>query len=436
VEYLPNALLCYLIEPAEGEKTDVQDATRFVREKERAYLKQDILSKSHEQMFGPWTFVSETYALKFLLNLIADINLADAEDHGHAAQYRIVKKLDVLKVERFLDYLNAKTNNVTQADNVQFDYPDTTDAISLYMHEISRSSLLTFDEEVDLAVRIQNMANAKKYLAAGGLSESDRDKYEKIAADGDQAFADLCKANARLVVSIAKRYIGRGVPFADLIQEGNLGLMRAAKKYERERGFRFSTYATWWIRQAVTRAIATLGNTVRMPVHMVEWKNKLYRTVNRLEQELKRIPTDEEIALAMDMETEDFINKRNRIPKMLSLDGPVDEEDENGRELYEVFEETANDSENEESTDGDANINEVQFNLLREKISEILDTLPAREARILRLRYGLEDGEVYTLEEVGVKFGLTRERIRQIEAKALHRLRHPWRARQLKEYRT
>jgi RNA polymerase primary sigma factor len=212
--------------------------------------------------------------------------------------------------------------------------------------------------------------------------------------------------------------------------------MRAAKKYERERGFRFSTYATWWIRQAVTRAIATLGNTVRMPVHMVEWKNKLYRTVNRLEQELKRIPTDEEIALAMDMETEDFINKRNRIPKMLSLDGPVDEEDENGRELYEVFEETANDSENEESTDGDANINEVQFNLLREKISEILDTLPAREARILRLRYGLEDGEVYTLEEVGVKFGLTRERIRQIEAKALHRLRHPWRARQLKEYRT
>lgn len=299
------------------------------------------------------------------------------------------------------------------------------DTIGLYLKEMSRVPLLTGDEEVDLAKRIERGRQAKRELeklpARGNAAR--RRELEVLVNDGLQAREHLIKANTRLVVSIAKRYMGRGVPFLDLIQEGNLGLMKAVEKFEYKRGFRFSTYATWWIRQTISRSIADQGRTIRVPVHMVDRIRQLYRRTHEMEQKLGRAPNAEELAeeLGVSSEKVEWMMRVSWLP--LSLESPINDDDEES-ELGMFVEDQVTPSP----------IQTAYSNMLREKIEAVLETLPPREARILRLRYGLENGHQYTLEEVGQKFGLTRERIRQIEGKALRRLRHPRRSRQLKEY--
>jgi RNA polymerase primary sigma factor len=299
------------------------------------------------------------------------------------------------------------------------------DTIGLYLKEMSRVPLLSSEEELDLAKRIELGRFARQNLERlnGRTSALRRQELEQQIADGELAREHLIKANTRLVVSIAKRYIGRGVPFLDLIQEGNLGLMKAVEKYEYRRGFRFSTYATWWIRQTITRSIADQGRTIRVPVHMVDRIRQLYRLTHEMEQKLGRAPNNDELAEAMGVTPGkiDWMMRVSWLP--LSLESPINDDEEDS-ELGMFVEDQLTPSP----------IQSAYTKMLREKIEAVLETLPPREARILRLRFGLENGHTYTLEEVGQKFGLTRERIRQIESKALRRLRHPRRSRQLKEY--
>ncbi len=299
------------------------------------------------------------------------------------------------------------------------------DTIGLYLKEMSRVALLNSEEELDLARRIERGRYATRAMDRlnGTCSPKRRQELDHQAEDGILAREHLIKANTRLVVSIAKRYIGRGVPFLDLIQEGNLGLMKAVEKYEYRRGFRFSTYATWWIRQTITRAIADQGRTIRVPVHMVDRIRQLYRLTHELEQKLGRIPNTEELAVELNVPVNkvDWMLRVSWLP--LSLESPINDDEEDS-ELGMFVEDQQTPSP----------IQSAYSKMLREKIEAVLETLPPREARILRLRFGLENGHTYTLEEVGQKFGLTRERIRQIESKALRRLRHPRRSRQLKEY--
>jgi RNA polymerase primary sigma factor len=244
----------------------------------------------------------------------------------------------------------------------------------------------------------------------------------KKVMDGLAAREHLIRANSRLVISVAKKYIGRGVPFLDLIQEGNIGLIRAANKFNYQLGHKFSTYATWWIRQAVTRAIADQSRTIRVPVHMGDQINKLLRTSHRLTQELGREPTSEELADALDIPTRKAEEMLRVARRPLSLEMPTDDEGES--ELGDFI----------EDEDGLAPDEEVTSTMLRDLLQGILQDLPPREVRILQLRYGLVDGETYTLEEVGKKLGVTRERVRQIEAQALSRLRHPTHARKLRDF--
>jgi RNA polymerase primary sigma factor len=290
---------------------------------------------------------------------------------------------------------------------------------------MSRVPLLNSIEEQDLAKRIEKGRAARYELENrnGGCPPRRKTEIESEMEDGMLAREHLIKANTRLVVSVAKRYVGRGVPFLDLIQEGNLGLMKAVEKYEYQRGFRFSTYATWWIRQTITRSIADQGRTIRVPVHMVDRIRQLYRTTHELEQKLGRAPTTDELAVEIGVlpSKVDWMVRVSWLP--LSLESPINEDEEDS-ELGMFVEDQVTPTP----------IQSAYANLLREKVDSVLDTLPTREARILRLRFGLENGHTYTLEEVGQKFGLTRERIRQIESKALRRLRHPRRARQLKDY--
>ena len=273
------------------------------------------------------------------------------------------------------------------------------DPVRMYLREIGRIKLLSADEEIDLA---------RKIVAGGKL--------------GAIAKRKLVQANLRLVVSIAKKYVGRGMLFLDLIQEGNLGLIRAAEKFDHERGYKFSTYATWWIRQAITRAIADQARTIRIPVHMVETINKLKKVTRKLAQELARKPTEEELSAEMGIS----INKLREIVKIaqepLSLETPIGKEEDS--RLGDFI----------EDKEADAPIKTVASELLREDLAEVLCTLSPRERDVLRLRFGMDDGRQRTLEEVGQLFGVTRERIRQIEAKALRKLRHPNRSKRLREY--
>ena len=273
------------------------------------------------------------------------------------------------------------------------------DPVRLYLREIGRIKLLSANEEIELA---------RKILEGG--------------TPGAIAKRKLVQANLRLVVSIAKKYVGRGMLFLDLIQEGNLGLIRAAEKFDHERGFKFSTYATWWIRQAITRAIADQARTIRIPVHMVETINKLKKVTRRLAQELSRKPTEDELAIEMNVS----IPKLREIIKIaqepLSLETPIGKEEDS--RLGDFI----------EDKEADAPIKTVASELLREDLAEVLCTLSPRERDVLRLRFGMDDGRQRTLEEVGQLFGVTRERIRQIEAKALRKLRHPNRSKRLREY--
>lgn len=306
-----------------------------------------------------------------------------------------------------------------------FDSVTVEDTISLYLREMSQVPLLTMQEEVSLAKRIEAGRQAQQDLNRlnGNENNKKRARLRQLIDDGQTAREHLIKANTRLVVSVAKRYNGRGVPFLDLIQEGNLGLMKAVEKFEYQRGFRFSTYATWWIRQAITRAIADQGRTIRVPVHMVDRIRLLYKRTHELEQQLGRIPTIEEIAESLE-QTKDKVEWMLKVSWLpLSLESPIND-DEDESELGNFIEDQVNPSP----------IQSVYTKMLREKIESVLDSLPCREANILKLRFGLKNGRYYTLEEVGLKFGLTRERIRQIEGRALRRLRHPRRSRQLRDF--
>lgn len=270
------------------------------------------------------------------------------------------------------------------------------DPVRMYLKEIGRVPLLTAEEEVELATRIEQ--------------------------GDEEAKRRLAEANLRLVVSIAKRYVGRGMLFLDLIQEGNLGLIKAVEKFDYRKGFKFSTYATWWIRQAITRAIADQARTIRIPVHMVETINKLIRVTRQLVQELGREPLPEEIAAEMDISVERVREIQKISQEPVSLETPIGEEEDS--HLGDFI----------EDQDAPAPAEAASFRLLKEQLEEVLETLTPREEKVLRLRFGLDDGRARTLEEVGHVFGVTRERIRQIEAKALRKLRHPSRSKKLKDY--
>lgn len=296
------------------------------------------------------------------------------------------------------------------------------DSIGLYLREMARVPLLTNAEEIRLAKKIDHASRVRSKLDGDSVSTPDNERTITVLEEGRLAREHLIKANTRLVVSIAKKYMGRGVPFLDLIQEGNLGLMKAVEKYNHKLGFRFSTYATWWIRQTITRAIADQARTIRVPVHMSDRIRRLYKTAHEMEQMLGRKPNADEIAaeLGLELDKVEWMLKVSWRP--LSLEQPVGEEDDN--EFGAFIEDESTPSPTQTVFDG----------MLRTKIEQVLSTLTPREQRILRLRFGLVNGKCYTLEEVGQKFGLTRERIRQIEGRALRRLRHPRRSRQLKDF--
>ena len=299
---------------------------------------------------------------------------------------------------------------------------ETDDTVGLYLKEIGRIPLLTAQEEVDLAKRIERGKFAAKRRTAESGDIKQRSRIESLVADGQAAREHLITANSRLVISVAKKYIGRGVPFLDLIQEGNIGLIRAARKFDYHRGHKFSTYATWWIRQAVTRAIADQGRTIRVPVHMGDQINRLIRVSHQLTQELGHDPSSEELAEALEVPVKKAEQMIQVARRPLSLETPTDEDEDS------VLGDFIEDAE------ALAPAEAVTQNMLKEQIQDILLSLPPREVRILQLRYGLVDGESYTLEEVGKKLGVTRERVRQIEAQALSRLRHPTHSRKLKDY--
>ena len=303
----------------------------------------------------------------------------------------------------------------------------TGDPVRMYLKEIGKVDLLTADEEVHLAMKIEAGTEASEKLEAAEngeieLTRAEQRRLMRIEQVGLEAKQSLISANLRLTVSIAKRYVGRGMLFLDLIQEGNLGLIKAVEKFDYTKGYKFSTYATWWIRQAITRAIADQARTIRIPVHMVETINKLIRVSRQLLQSLGREPTPEEIAKEMDIGVDRVREIMKIAQEPVSLETPIGEEEDS--HLGDFI----------EDQDAPAPADAASFMLLKEQLEEVLDTLTPREEKVLRLRFGLDDGRARTLEEVGQNFGVTRERIRQIEAKALRKLRHPSRSRKLKDF--
>ena len=299
-----------------------------------------------------------------------------------------------------------------------------SDPVRMYLKEIGKVPLLTGAQEVSLAQRIEKGLLASEEIAAanGGLAPDDKDRLSATVADGHRAKRQLIEANLRLVVSIAKRYVGRGMLLLDLIQEGNLGLMRAVEKFDYTKGFKFSTYATWWIRQAITRAIADQARTIRIPVHMVETINKVTRVQRQMLQELGREPTVEELGEKLGMLPERVREIQRISQEPVSLEAPVGDEDDS---LLGDF---------VEDPGAIAPADAAARALLTEAVEEALEQLSERERRVVRLRFGLDDGQLHTLEEVGKEFGVTRERIRQIESKTLAKLRHPTRSQRLRDY--
>ena len=308
------------------------------------------------------------------------VNLSD--DGEEEPDIEDLKEVEELKLDEISD---------TSYEGINVDDP-----VRMYLREIGRIPLLTFDQELDLAKRILN---------------GDEEAKQKLA-----------ESNLRLVVSIAKKYVGRGMLFLDLIQDGNMGLIKAVEKFDYTKGFKFSTYATWWIRQAITRAIADQARTIRIPVHMVETINKLIRTSRHLLQQLGREPTPEEIAAEMEIPIEKVMEIQKIAQDPVSLETPIGEEDDS--HLGDFI----------QDDDSPAPHDSAAYTLLKEQLEEVMNTLTPREAKVLRLRFGLEDGKARTLEEVGREFEVTRERIRQIEAKALRKLRHPSRSKKLRDY--
>lgn len=323
--------------------------------------------------------------------------------------------------------LEVENDEDLAVEKIDLSVPEGTnieDPVRMYLKEIGKVPLLSAEEEITLAQKMEGGDAARAQLDDAGddLDEETRKELEELAEQGDYAKKKLAEANLRLVVSIAKRYVGRGMLFLDLIQEGNLGLIKAVEKFDYRKGYKFSTYATWWIRQAITRAIADQARTIRIPVHMVETINKLIRVSRQLLQELGREPSPEEIAEEMDIPVERVREILKISQEPVSLETPIGEEEDS--HLGDFIQ--------DENVPVPADA--AAFTLLKEQLVEVLSTLTEREQKVLRLRFGLDDGRARTLEEVGKEFNVTRERIRQIEAKALRKLRHPSRSRKLRDY--
>lgn len=342
-------------------------------------------------------------------------------------------KVDVLTISDVDDepdedaLLDVDGEEDIEVEKIDLSVPEGTnieDPVRMYLKEIGKVPLLSAEEEIELAQKMEAGEMAKSQLEETGddLDDEAKKELQKLVAQGDYAKKKLAEANLRLVVSIAKRYVGRGMLFLDLIQEGNLGLIKAVEKFDYRKGYKFSTYATWWIRQAITRAIADQARTIRIPVHMVETINKLIRVSRQLLQELGREPTPEEIAEEMDIPVERVREILKISQEPVSLETPIGEEEDS--HLGDFIQ--------DENVPVPADA--AAFTLLKEQLVEVLSTLTEREQKVLRLRFGLDDGRARTLEEVGKVFNVTRERIRQIEAKALRKLRHPSRSRKLRDY--
>ena len=369
-----------------------------------------------------------------------DMNL-DPEKLELVLDYLEHNGIDVLKIsdddDDVDDDILLDEEDEVEVDKIDLSVPDgvsVEDPVRMYLKEIGKVPLLSADEEIELAQKMEDGAVAAEKISilkgrmdnATDEEKADlKDEIKKLQKEGDfgaDAKKRLAEANLRLVVSIAKRYVGRGMLFLDLIQEGNLGLIKAVEKFDYKKGYKFSTYATWWIRQAITRAIADQARTIRIPVHMVETINKLIRVSRQLLQELGREPSPEEIAAEMNMPVERVREILKISQEPVSLETPIGEEEDS--HLGDFI------KDDNVPVPADA----AAFTLLKEQLEEVLGTLTEREQKVLTLRFGLEDGRARTLEEVGKEFNVTRERIRQIEAKALRKLRHPSRSRKLKDY--
>ncbi|MEW5867749.1 MAG: sigma-70 family RNA polymerase sigma factor [Chloroflexota bacterium] len=370
--------------------------------------------------------------LKALLNqaeadgFLREEDILEMLPQSHKSKERVDSLVEALQsrgIEIVADSSASDSDSARVEGTSGLESISSDDTVSLYLREMSLTPLLGIEEEVSLAKRIVQGRQSKRELARlNGQNPQHRQELEIDIQDGYLAREALIKANTRLVVSIARKYVGRGVPFLDLIQEGNLGLMKAVEKYEYQRGFRFSTYATWWIRQGIIRAIADQGRTIRVPVHLSDRLRQIYKTAQELEQQLERAPTVQELAEHLELTSAKLRWILEVTQPPVSLESPVGDEEESEFGMY------------VEDSAAPSPAQTAYENMLRERVDEVLATLPPREARILRLRFGLGQDRPYTLEEVGQKFGLTRERIRQIEGKALRQLRQPGRARLLREY--
>ena len=374
-----------------------------------------------------------------IADFFKDLNL-DPEKFEMVIDYLEQNGIDVLKISNDDDVdddIILDDEDEVEVEKIELSVPEgvsVEDPVRMYLKEIGKVPLLSADEEIELAQNMEDgaVATEKINVLKGRLDGASEEEKAEIKEEiktlqrdvdkGADAKKRLAEANLRLVVSIAKRYVGRGMLFLDLIQEGNLGLIKAVEKFDYKKGYKFSTYATWWIRQAITRAIADQARTIRIPVHMVETINKLIRVSRQLLQELGREPSPEEIAKEMNMPVERVREILKISQEPVSLETPIGEEEDS--HLGDFI------KDDNVPVPADA----AAFTLLKEQLEEVLGTLTEREQKVLTLRFGLEDGRARTLEEVGKEFNVTRERIRQIEAKALRKLRHPSRSRKLKDY--
>ena len=412
-------------------KKDAAGMDEAAREKFQQKLKELLALAKKKKNMLEYQEISDFFADKQL----------DAEQFDKILDFLEANNIDVLRItEDDSDdeiLLEVDDDDDIEVEKIDLSVPDGVsieDPVRMYLKEIGKVPLLSAEEEIDLAQKMEAGAVAKEKIAILESRKENASKEElaeiteeiqnlqKDLTAGDDAKKRLAEANLRLVVSIAKRYVGRGMLFLDLIQEGNLGLIKAVEKFDYRKGYKFSTYATWWIRQAITRAIADQARTIRIPVHMVETINKLIRVSRQLLQELGREPSPEEIAAEMNMPVERVREILKISQEPVSLETPIGEEEDS--HLGDFIQD------DNVPVPADA----AAFTLLKEQLEEVLGTLTEREQKVLTLRFGLEDGRARTLEEVGKEFNVTRERIRQIEAKALRKLRHPSRSRKLKDY--